>query len=108
MKPNPTSWFSKTSRAYNPSSYKDESTSLSLCGDGDGGIKDLEEEDHGEDQNMSSFLPDLFFSVHERTVVDIYVRFFVWGAFLEVAPFEEVAPHSMVVWYVRDDRSTNR
>jgi hypothetical protein len=34
--------------------------------------------------------------------------FFVWGAFRELAPFEEVAPHSMVVWYVRDDRTTNR
>ena len=62
-------------RVYNPSSYKDES--LSLCGDGDGGMKDLEEEDRGEDRRMSSSSPDLFFSVRGRTVAAVNV-FRLW------------------------------
>ena len=47
-------------RVYNPSSYKDESLSLLLCGDGDCGMNDLEEEDRGEDRRMNSSSLDLF------------------------------------------------
>jgi hypothetical protein len=43
-----------------------------MCGDVDGGMKDLEEEDRGEDQRMSSSSSDLF-SVRGRTVVDVNV-----------------------------------
>jgi hypothetical protein len=47
--------------------------SLSLCGVDDGGMKDLDEEDHNEDRRKSSASPDLFFSIRGRTLVAVNV-----------------------------------
>jgi hypothetical protein len=34
-----------------------------VCEDDDGAVVDLEDEDRGEDQRVSSYFPDLFFSI---------------------------------------------